>query len=164
MLFIVNGVNMSKRKKSYKSGHYEVINKNKYIANLKKITYRSSWELFFMKWLDLNPSIVEWGSENVVIEYIHPLTNEKKRYYTDFYFADKNGNKYIIEVKPEKQTMVPIKPDNASGKKMDRYQKELHDYIVNKEKWTRAVDLALKNGFKFRIVTEETLKKLGMKL
>lgn len=155
---------MSKRNKTYRSGHYDVVNKGKYIGNLDKITYRSSWELFFMKWLDFNPSVKEWGSENVVIDYIHPLTGDKKRYYTDFYFCDKNNNKYIIEIKPEKQTLVPTKPKVKNGKRFDRYQKELHDYIVNKEKWTRAVDVSLKNGFKFKIITETTLRQLGMKI
>lgn len=155
---------MSRRKKNFKTGHYDVINKSKYVGDLSKITYRSSWELFFMKWLDLNESIIEWGSEVVNIEYFYPLTGEKRRYYIDFYFLDKKNNKYLIEVKPEKQTLRPVKPKEITGKKNDRYQKELHEYMVNIAKWDRARDVSLKDGFKFLIVTETTLKSLGMKI
>ena len=58
-----------------------------------------------MKYCDLNDSILEWGSEEVVIPYRSPLDNRIHRYFVDFYIKveDMSGQikKYLIEVKPK---------------------------------------------------------------
>ena len=72
------------------------------------IIYRSLWERKFMTFCDNNSSVIEWGSEEVVIPYRSPLDGKVHRYYVDFYIkvrTTKNEIKeYLIEIKPKKQT------------------------------------------------------------
>ena len=116
-------------------GRYIPRNIRKYRGDYKNIIYRSSWELKFMKYCDLNDSILEWGSEEVVIPYRSPLDNRIHRYFVDFYIKveDMNGNikKYLIEVKPKRQTAPPPKPKRQTK----RYISEVTEYAKNRAKW-----------------------------
>ena len=64
-----------------------------------------------MFFCDHNQSIVEWGSEEVIIPYRCPTDGRVHRYYPDFYIKVKSRsgptNKYLIEVKPKEQTQPP---------------------------------------------------------
>ena len=60
------------RNTTYK-GRYRVTNPDKYKGDITDVVYRSGWELKFMRWCDINPSILEWGSETVVIPYKSPV-------------------------------------------------------------------------------------------
>ena len=86
-------------------------NISKYRGDYQRIIYRSSWELKFMKYCDLNKNILEWGSEEIVIPYRSPLDGRVHRYFVDFYIKVKDINnkiqKYLVEVKPKKQTKEP---------------------------------------------------------
>ncbi len=99
------------------SGVYKPTNPQKYKGNPTRIIYRSLWERKFMYFCDHNESIVEWGSEEVIIPYRCPTDGRVHRYYPDFYMkvVSKSGmySKYLIEVKPKKQT----KPPNDKPKK-----------------------------------------------
>ena len=44
--------------KRYHQGKYSLINENKYTGNPTEIEYRSSWELAFCRFCDLNDKIV----------------------------------------------------------------------------------------------------------
>ena len=59
-----------------------------------------------MKWCDFTPSIQEWGSEEIIIPYISPVDGKRHRYFPDFYVKIQN-RKYLVEVKPFRQTMEP---------------------------------------------------------
>ena len=77
-----------------------------------------------MKYCDGNPSILEWGSEEIVIPYRSPLDNRIHRYFVDFYIkvkdVDGNIQKYLIEVKPKKQTREPKgRPKGGPGSLRD---------------------------------------------
>ena len=67
----------------------------------------------FFRWADLNENILAWGSENIIIPYLNPLDGKVHRYFVDNYivFKDRNGNKnkFLIEIKPSKQTQRPVK-------------------------------------------------------
>ena len=82
-------------------GKFKPKNPIKYKGDLKEIVYRSSWELKMMKYCDTTKSIVEWGSEEIVIPYLSPWDGRYHRYFPDFYVKvrSKNGSlkKYIIE-------------------------------------------------------------------
>ena len=69
----------------YKQGKYFPSKPRKYKGNYRNITYRSGWELKFMRFCDSNSSITEWGSEEVKIPYISPVDNKWHTYYPDFY-------------------------------------------------------------------------------
>ena len=81
-------------------GLFKPKNPSKYRGNVNEIVYRSSWELKMMKYCYTTKSIVEWGSEELVIPYISPWDGRYHRYFPDFYVKvrDKNSNikKYII--------------------------------------------------------------------
>ena len=68
-------------------GKYIPKNSAKYRGDYRNIIYRSSWELKFMKYCDGNPSILEWGSEEIIIPYRSPLDNKIHRYFVDFYIS-----------------------------------------------------------------------------
>jgi len=92
------------------SGFYKPKNPTKYRGNPTNIVYRSLWERKFMVFCDSNPSIIEWGSEEIIIPYRAP-DGKVRRYFPDFYIKvkEKSGKltKYIIEIKPKKQTQPP---------------------------------------------------------
>ena len=85
----------------------------------KNIIYRSSWECKVMYWLDKNPDVVSWGSEELIIPYKSPLDNRIHRYFPDFVVKvrNKDGNlkTTLIEVKPKKQTIEPEKKKRVTS-------------------------------------------------
>ena len=139
-------------------GRYIPRNIRKYRGDYKNIIYRSSWELKFMKYCDLNDSILEWGSEEVVIPYRSPLDNRIHRYFVDFYIKveDMNGQikKYLIEVKPKRQTTPPPKPKRQTK----RYISEVTEYAKNQAKWKAATEFCEDRQCSFMIITEDELK------
>jgi len=111
-----------------------------------------------MKYCDLNDSILEWGSEEVVIPYRSPLDNRIHRYFVDFYIKveDVNGNikRYLIEVKPKRQTTPPPKPKRQTKK----YIYEVTEYAKNQAKWKAASEFCEDRQWNFMIITEDELK------
>jgi len=111
-----------------------------------------------MKYCDLNDSILEWGSEEVVIPYRSPLDNRIHRYFVDFYIKveDMNGQikKYLIEVKPKRQTTPPPKPKRQTK----RYISEVTEYAKNQAKWKAATEFCEDRQWSFMIITEDELK------
>ncbi len=143
-------------KETYK-GRYRVLNPKKYKGDINEIVYRSSWELKFMKWCDINSSILEWGSETVIIPYKSPVDNKLHRYFVDFYIKvqekDSNIKKYLIEIKPEKFTKPPQIPE----KKTKRFIEEVFNYGINQSKWKYANEFCEDRGWKFLVLTEKDL-------
>jgi len=143
-------------KKTYK-GKFRPRNPGKYQGDLMNIVYRSLWELRFMKWCDENPSVLEWGSEIVIVPYISPLDNKMHRYFVDFYLKGKNKNgeieKYLVEIKPERFT----KPPEVPTKKTKRFIDEVFQYAVNEAKWKAAFEFCQDRNVKFMIITEKDL-------
>ena len=113
--------------------------------------YRSSWELTVMTLLDQHPNVINWASESVAIPYKNPLTGKMHRYFPDFLvvYQDKTGKRRaeLVEVKPAKEAMV-----EAARSKRDRAA-----LLVNTAKWAAAMTWCKKNGFNFRILTENDL-------
>ena len=144
---------------SYK-GKYKVRCPYKYKGDPTKVIYRSLWELKFMKYCDSNINILEWGSEEMYVWYRSPVDNRPHRYFPDFYIKAKESNgkikKYIIEVKPKKQTAPPPKPKRQTK----GYLREAFEYARNQAKWKAANEWCLDRGFEFKVLTE---KELGIK-
>lgn len=139
-------------------GKYTPKNIHKYKGNPTNIIYRSSWELKFMKYCDERPNVLEWGSEEIVIPYRSPLDNRIHRYFVDFYvkIVDSNGviSKYLIEIKPSKQTVPPKKPQRQTKS----YLYEVTEYVKNQAKWKAAKEFCDDRMWKFKILTESELK------
>ena len=84
----------------------------KYKGDPNNIICRSSWERKFCRWCDLNENILEWGSEEFCIPYRSPVDRRVHRYFPDFIIKvrEQTGDvkRYVIEVKPKKQTRPPV--------------------------------------------------------
>lgn len=123
----------------------------KYVGNVNKILFRSSWELRFMQWLDSNAAILRWGSEELAIPYLSPLDMRVHRYFPDMVilYKHKDGSlrKEIVEIKPYKETVQGPKST----------PRDMQAIAVNQAKWKAAADFAALNGATFRVVTEKTL-------
>lgn len=145
--------------KTYK-GKFRTNNPLKYKGDINNIVYRSLWELRFMKWCDMNPSILEWGSETVIVPYISPLDRSIHRYFVDFYIKVKDKQsqikKYLVEIKPERFT----KPPEIPKKKTKKFIDEVFQYSVNDAKWKAAFEYCKDRNMEFVILTE---KDLGIK-
>lgn len=141
------------------SGKYYPHNPKKYKGNLKKIVWRSSWELKMMKHLDFADKVIQWNSEEIVIPYFFPLDQKNHRYFMDFwvrYKSSKGTKEMIIEVKPQKERVAPKK----QRKKTKRYLTEVETYIKNRSKWDAAEKWAKQHKMEFKIFSE---KELGIK-
>jgi hypothetical protein len=145
---------LKRKNRNFVQGVFSAQNIQKYKGKFP-IIYRSSLELKVMRWFDTNNNIVTWGSESVVIPYISPLDGRMHRYFVDFVVAlkEKDGNikKLLIEIKPYKQTLRPEATRNKKPKTMIYEQTE---WVRNQAKWSAAEQYAVKNNFKFLILTE----------
>ena len=138
-------------------GRYNPVNPNKYKGNPQNIIYRSLWERKFMVYCDTNDKVLEWGSEEIIIPYISPWDSKVHRYFPDFYIKVKqsSGNlkKFIIEVKPKKQT----RPPKPVERKTKRWINEVRTFGINEAKWKHATKWCKDNDMEFKILTEEEL-------
>ena len=129
----------------------------KYQGDANNIVCRSSWERRFCKWCDTNPNILRWASEEFSIPYVSPVDNRVHRYYPDFLIEVKERNgkvkKYVVEVKPKRQTQPPKKGKNVTKS----FIYETKTYAVNQAKWKAASEFCLDNGVEFKIITEDEL-------
>ena len=143
---------------SYK-GKYQPKNPLKYIGNPTKIVYRSLWERKFMVYCDTNTSVLEWGSEEVVVPYKSPVDKRWHRYFVDFIVKVKTKEGFsetsLIEIKPKKQCSPPVKKKRVTK----TYIRETFMYAKNEAKWKAAKEYADNRGWKFVIMTEDTLFK-----
>lgn len=142
---------------SYK-GKYKPRNPRKYRGDPSRVTYRSLWERKFMVYCDDSDAILEWGSEEVIIPYLSPWDGKLHRYFPDFYIKTKQADgtikKYIIEVKPKKQTTPP---QSTPKRKTRRWFNEVKTWGINDAKWRYATEWCEKNGMEFKILTEDHL-------
>lgn len=144
-------------------GQYFVKNKEKYKGDYTKVTYRSSWEKFIMEFLDGNPNVKYWNSEETIIPYFSNADGKKRRYFIDMTIWWENGDVHLWEIKPIKETRAPIPPARLTLKAKQRFMNEIFTWTVNNDKWKTTVEICERKGWKFKIITEDTLKRLGFK-
>ena len=134
-------------------------NPQKYIGDPNNIIYRSSWECRVMDWLDRNPDIISWASEEMNVPYKSPVDGRFHRYFPDFIVKVKSRDgltrTMMLEVKPKHQTLPP----EPQQRKTKKYINEVMTWGVNQAKWKAANDFCKKQGWKFEIITE---KELGL--
>ena len=142
------------RKKRYLQGKYRLRLPSKYKGDSRNVVFRSSWEYKFMQWCDSRSVVEEWGSEEIAIPYISPVDGKRHRYYPDFYVKVR-GKKYIVEVKPFRQTKEP-----KTQKRMTKsYINEVFTWGVNQAKWKAATEFCKDYGMEFMLITEKELKE-----
>jgi hypothetical protein len=141
------------KQQNFSQGYFHPQHPEKYVGDINKIVYRSSWELKFNQFMDSNPNILKWGSESFAIPYIKPTDQRVHKYYPDYYvvYRDKHGVTHteVIEVKPASQ---------VSLKKRANLYEQL-TYAINDAKWRAAKEFCDLHGITFRIVTEKELFK-----
>jgi hypothetical protein len=158
---------VKKKFDEFKQGLFTPLNKKKCL-NKGEIVFRSSLELKMMMKLDSNSNVLEWSSEQVVIPYLKPGPIPKMaRYFVDFYFKIKIGDgtekKFLVEIKPLKQTKAPTVHGN---KKKTTLIYEQYQYCVNQSKWKAAKEWCIEKSKKdnskieFIILTEKEIDKL----
>ena len=129
----------------------------KYKGDPTNIIYRSLWERKFMVYCDKNAKILEWGSEEIPLPYISPHDSRVHRYFPDFYIkVQENTGKikrYLIEVKPLKQTTKPKKPKRQTK----GYIREAFEYARNQAKWKAAREYCADRMWEFKVITEKEL-------
>ena len=148
--------------KQFIQGRFKPDHPNKYVGDVDKIIYRSSWELALLRFLDSTPEILKYGSERVVIPYYdHGTMNEfghpkQRRYYVDFIVqlrkADGSVKVALIEVKPKSQTVQPRKTSRMSEK---TYESSLKTWLTNSSKWEAARAFCHERGWEFIILNED---------
>jgi hypothetical protein len=132
---------------------YRVKNRKKYIGDPDNVWIRSGWEKQFFIQCDLNEDVVAWGSEIVVIPYPDPHKRGNiRRYFVDAIMKNKNGEVFLVEIKPYKET---IKPEKKKGKRKKTFLYEAKTYDINQAKWKAAREYCKKRGWKFIILTEK---------
>lgn len=146
-------------KQKFKKGYYQPKNPEKYQQPIdrtmnKKVLpeFRSSYELKFFKYADLNPLITKWGTEPFPIKYYDPITNRERRYFVDCFIEFKSGSRFLVEIKPHKETLAPTK-----GKRLEVFQAQMNTFITNTAKWEAAKKFCEAKGMKFIIITEKIL-------
>ena len=142
----------------FHQGKFIPVNPQKYVGDWSQIFFRSNWEKKCMIWFDMNPDVIKWSSEEIVIPYVSPVDSRQHRYFPDFLIQVKRPNgaivTYLVEVKPEKQTQPPKKPKRITP----RYIQECCTYGVNEAKWEAAHKYCKQKGFIFMILTEKAIR------
>jgi len=139
------------------SGRYKVKNIKKYQGDPDKVVYRSSWEKACFQWCDSNPDVTKWSSEEVVVPYKWDIDKRMHRYFVDLKVTFANGKTILVEIKPEKETAPPKRPDKSK-----RYIGEAMTYVKNMNKWEAANSFAKDRGWEFQVWTEETIYSMGI--
>ena len=139
------------------SGMYRPRYPQKYVGDYTNIVYRSSWECKVMYWLDNNPNIVSWGSEELIIPYKSPVDGKWHRYFPDFIIKVKTKEgqlkTMVLEVKPKKQTQPPEQKKRITK----QYINEVTTWGVNQAKWKAAEEFCVDRSWEFKILTEDHL-------
>lgn len=110
----------------------------------------------------MTPSVVGYGSEELIVPYVSPLDGRVHRYFIDFVVLirqpDGSVRKFAVEIKPYAQTQPP----RVSSKRTvltESLKKKLDTYSVNQAKWEAAKAFCSKNNMSFIVLTERQLLK-----
>lgn len=144
------------KKQNFRQGFYVPKNPEKYRHSIfslteneglkNRIKYRSSWELKFFVWCDTNENVKWWSSEPFGIDYFNPISEKKAKYYPDV-FLEYYDQKYLIEIKPQKEIYNPKNAYDMMAK------------IVNEAKFEAAKKYCDSNDIRFALLTDITLFK-----
>ena len=147
---------------SYK-GKFKPKNRAKYKGNHTAITYRSLWELRFMRYLDTTSSVLKWSSEEIVIPYRSPIDGRRHRYFPDFWVKVKTSEglvkESLIEVKPKAQCSPPKGAPPKDRRKRGRFIREVKTWGINEAKWKAAKAYCDDRKWGWKILTEDDLTK-----
>ncbi len=138
----------------FHQGLYTVNNPYKYMGDVTKVRFMSSWEYECHKYFDNNDNVIKWSSEGIAIPYFNPVKKRMARYFPDYYVEYINPQnevvREIVEVKPLAQTKAPRK-----NRKHALYEQT--QFAVNMAKFAAATQFCKERNLAFRIVTEKSI-------
>jgi hypothetical protein len=147
---------LDRKMAKYLQGKYKVKNPEKYEGNHSQIFYRSGWELKYFNWVDSNPSVVKWSSEEIIVMYVCPTDGRAHRYFPDskIQIRGKDGilQTWLVEIKPASQLVMPKPRSNNK-----RFLIEAGTYLKNCAKFEAAERYCKDRNWKFIILTEHHL-------
>lgn len=146
---------LNARSKKFKQGVFKPKHPEKLLGKDGFAYYRSGLELSYFRILDSNPNVLKWGSEEIIVPYY--FEEKWHKYYIDIFVIFKNGDdikKFIIELKPHKQTVQPVW---SKRRKQSTYLNECREFAKNTAKWESARKFAKSKGCEFHILTEKDL-------
>jgi len=151
-----------RRKKAKKSKfpqpkYFVPKNPRKYIGDHTKIVARSNLERRFYSVFDESPNVIQWGSEEMHVEYWSALDEYARphRYFPDVVVKLRTrGNVdkiYMIEIKPKSQCSPPKKRNSK------KYLVEAQTWQKNQEKWLAARKYCDQRKITFYVLNEDHL-------
>lgn len=162
MAFNIKNMKPNMRSK-HKEGYYQVMNPNKYLGDLTKVIFRSSYEETFFRELDLDPAVICWVAEppEFKIKYYHPIKKRWASYFPDAMCVKMHGDKKIkclIEIKPKSKLKMPVKTKTTDSKKIASFNRRMAEFSVIDAKRKSAVDYCRMKGMIYVFITEDTVK------
>jgi len=114
-----------------------------------------------MGYLDKNPNVLQWASEELFVPYKSPLDGKWHRYFPDFIvrMRDREGKTVVkmIEIKPRSQSVPPeVRKDGQRITK--KYLREVATYGINNAKWEAAKEFCADRNWEFVVLTEKDVK------
>lgn len=131
-------------------GKFTPKNAHKYIGKRTPV-FRSSWELALFNFCDEHPSVMQWASESMAIPYRCPFTGKTARYIPDLFiiYVDQDGAQQV--------EVVEIKPAKETGMKPTKNRRDALVALKNQAKWASARAYCERQGFTFRVLTEDNI-------
>ena len=112
--------------------------------------------------LDVNPSVLKWSSEEIAIPYM--FLDEKHRYFPDFYMevkqSDNQVKKFLVEIKAQKDFIQKKPRKYMTEKQTKQYREQALVIAKNQAKWDAAKNFCSLNNMEFIVLSE---KELGIK-
>ena len=94
------------------------------------------------------------ASEELPVRYYNPLDKKYHRYFPDFVIKTSNQDKFMIEIKPSRQTKKP----NEQKKTIDIYVKVMN---ISRTSEMFSLNLIVVIMKKFKIITEKELANIN---
>ncbi len=138
-------------------GRFRPKNPTKYKGNPTNIIYRSSYELKAMMKLDSNPNVKCWSSEEFFVPYRSPLDGKIHRYFPDLFVENRDGSKFLFEIKPSYQTLPPMLVETKRKTLTKASIKAQIEWSKNNAKWEAAKTFCEQRGWIWQILTEREL-------
>lgn len=130
-------------------------NPEKYAGDVNNIISRSSWETRLFNFLDENPSVIYYNSEDTKIKYFSPVDNKFHNYHPDVLarmrLKDGSEKTFMIEVKPHSQCFPP------TTKNKKQFILEMCTYQINQAKWEAARIFCKLKNIEFLILDEYSI-------
>ena len=145
-------------RRSPHEGKFHPKNPQKYLGDVNEIHYRSSLELNSFNFLDNNPFVLGWSSEEIAIDYMKPMTDgsiKPAKYYPDLYVV------YIDKTEKIKKVVIEIKPEKLLRKSKSRNRKtalvENYTFMINMLKAEAAQKWCAVRGIEYRFAVEKNI-------